>query len=139
MGLDGYYRRFVDGFSSIASPLTDQTQKKVKFEWLEACEKGFQELKDMFTSAPVLTLLEGNEGFVVYCNASRVALVCVLMQHENFIAYDSRKLKVHEKNYPTHDLELDAVVFSLKVWMNYLYGVHVYVFSDHKSLQYVCI
>ena len=72
MGLDGYFRRFVDGFSSIASPLTDQTQKKVKFEWLEACEKGFQELKDKFISARVLTLPEGNEGFVVYCDSSRV-------------------------------------------------------------------
>ena len=91
----------------------------------------------MFTSAPVLTLLEGNEGFVVYCNASRVGLVCVLMQHENFIAYDSRKLKVHEKNYPTYDLKLAAVVFALKIWRHYLYGVHVDVFTDHKSLQYV--
>ena len=75
----------------------------------------------------------------MYCDAPKVGLGCVLMQHGKVIAYASRQLKVHEKNYPTHDLELDAVVFSLKVWMNYLYGVHVYVFSDHKSLQYVCI
>nr|XP_019068167.1 uncharacterized protein LOC109119709 [Solanum lycopersicum] len=72
LGLAGYYRRFLDGFSSITSPLTSLTQKKVKFERSEVCEKGFQELKDKLTSAPILTLSEGNEGFVVYCYASRV-------------------------------------------------------------------
>ena len=79
LGLAGYYRRFVEGFSSIDSPLTALTQKKVKFEWSEACEKSFQELKDRLTYAPVLTLPEGTEGFVVYCDASRVGLHCVLM------------------------------------------------------------
>ena len=70
-------------------------------------------LKDMLTSALVLTLPEGTKDFVVYCDASRVGLRCVLMQHGKVIAYASRKLKVHERNYPTHDLELAAVVFSL--------------------------
>ena len=134
LGLAGYYRRFVEGFSSIASPLTALTQKKSKFEWSESCEKSFQLLKDKLTSAPVLTLPEGTEGFVVYCDASRVGLGCVLMQHGKVIAYVSRQLKVHEKNYPTHDLELAAVVFALKIWRHYLYGVHVDVFTDHKSL-----
>ncbi|KAH0720060.1 hypothetical protein KY284_005090 [Solanum tuberosum] len=137
LGLAGYYRRFVEGFSSIASPLTTLTQKKAKFVWLEACEKNFQELKDRLTSASVLTLPEGTNGFVVYCDASRVGLGCVLMQNGKVIAYASRQLKVHEKNYPTHDLELGAVVFALKIWRHYLYGVHVDVFTDHKSLQYV--
>ena len=73
----------------------------------------------------------------MYCDASHVGLGCVLMQHGKVIAYASRKLKTHEKNYPTHDLELVAFVFALKIWRHYLYGVHVDVFTDHKSLQYV--
>ncbi|KAH0761202.1 hypothetical protein KY290_017275 [Solanum tuberosum] len=112
LGLAGYYRRFVEGFSSISSPLTKLTQKTVKFQWSKACEKIFQELKKWLTTAPVLTLPE-------------------------VIAYTSRQLKVHEKNYSTHDLELAAIVFALKIWRHYLYGVHVHVFTDHKSLQYV--
>ncbi|KAH0651615.1 hypothetical protein KY284_031527 [Solanum tuberosum] len=137
LGLACYYRRFVEGFSSIASPLTALTQKKAKFVWLEACEKSFQELKDRLTSAPVLTLPKGTDGFVVYCDASRMGLGCVLMQNGKITAYASRQLKVHEKNYPTHDLELAVVVFALKIWRHYLYGVHVDVFTDHKSLQWL--
>ncbi|KAH0669442.1 hypothetical protein KY285_023604 [Solanum tuberosum] len=91
------------------------TQKKVKFVWSEACEKSFQELKDKLTSAPMLTLPKGTNGFVVYCDTSRVGLGCVLMQYGKVIAYASRQLKVHEKNYLTHDLELAAVVFALKI------------------------
>ena len=104
---------------------------------METCEKSFQELKDRLTSAPVLTLPKSGENYTVYCDASRVGLGCVLMQAGKVIAYASRQLKVHEKNYPTHDLELAAVVFALKLWRHYLYGVHVDVFTDHKSLQYV--
>ncbi|XP_070013395.1 uncharacterized mitochondrial protein AtMg00860-like [Nicotiana sylvestris] len=122
LGLVGYYRRFVEGFSSISSPLTRLTQKKVKFQWSDACEKSFEELKKRLTSAPVLTLPEGNEGFVVYCDASGVGLGCVLMHHGKVIAYASRQLKAHENNYPTHDLELAVVVFALKIWRHYLYG-----------------
>ena len=113
------------------------TQKSMKFEWLEAYKKSFQLLKDRLTSAPVLTLLEGTKGFVVYCDASRVGLGCVLMQLGKVIAYASRQLKVHERNYPTHDLELASVVFALKIWRHYSYGVHVDVFTNHKSLQYM--
>ena len=94
-------------------------------------------LKDRLTSAPVLTLSEGTKGFVMYCDASRVGLGCVIMQHGKVIAYASRKLKVHMRNYQAYDLELVAMVFALKIWSHYLYGVHVDVFTDHKSLQYV--
>ncbi|WMV09241.1 hypothetical protein MTR67_002626, partial [Solanum verrucosum] len=80
--LDGYYRRFIEGFSSISSPLTKLTQKIVKFQWSKASEKIFQELKKRLTTAPVLTLPEGTQGFVVYCDASRVGLGCVLMQND---------------------------------------------------------
>ena len=89
------------------------------------------------TTTAVLTLPEGSNGYVIYCDASRVVLVCVLMQRDKVISYASKKLKVHEKNYPTHDLELAAVVFALKIWRHYLYSVHVDVFTDRKSLQYV--
>ncbi|WMV37363.1 hypothetical protein MTR67_030748, partial [Solanum verrucosum] len=82
LGLAGYYRRFVKGFSSIASLLTKLTQKTVKFQWSEACEKSFQELKKRLITTPVLTLPEDTQGFVVYCDASRVGLGCVLMQNE---------------------------------------------------------
>ena len=104
LGLAGYYRRFVDGFSSISSPLTTFSQNKFKFEWSQACERSFQELKDNLTSAPVLTLPEDIKGFLVHCDASRVGLGCFLMQYGKMIAYASKQLKVHEKNYPTHDL-----------------------------------
>ncbi|WMV49923.1 hypothetical protein MTR67_043308 [Solanum verrucosum] len=82
LGLAGYYRRFVEGFSSIASPLTALTQKKAQFEWSEVCEKSFQELKDRLTSAPVLTLPEGTDGFVGYCDASRKSLQYVFSQKD---------------------------------------------------------
>ena len=111
LGLAGYYQRFVDVFACIESPLTTLTQKSKKFEWSEACERSFKILKDRLTSALVLTLPEGTKGFVVYYDASRVGLGCVLMQHEKVVAYVSRQLKVHERNYPTHDLELAAMVF----------------------------
>ncbi|XP_069152797.1 uncharacterized protein [Solanum lycopersicum] len=137
LGLAGYYRRFVEVFSSIASPLTALTKKKTKFEWTETCEKRFQELKDRLTLAPVLTLPKRGENCIVYCYASRVGLGCVLMKAGKVIAYASRQLKVHEKNYPTHDLELAAVVFALKMWRHYLYGVHMDVFTDHKSLKWL--
>ena len=103
----------MEGFASISSPLTTLTQNNVKFEWSESCEKCFQDLKDKLTSALVLTLPEGNQVFVVYCDASRVGLGCVLMHYSKVIAYASSQLKVHEKNYPTHNLELAVVVFSL--------------------------
>ncbi|XP_049369909.1 uncharacterized mitochondrial protein AtMg00860-like [Solanum verrucosum] len=95
LGLSGYYRIFVEGFSLIASPLTALTQKKVKSIWSEACEKIFQELKDRLTSAPVLILLEGTDSFVVYCDASRIGIGCVHMQNGKVIAYASRELKIH--------------------------------------------
>ena len=124
----------MDSFVSIASPLTTLTQKSKKFEWLEACERIFQILTDRLTFALMLTLPEGTKYFVVYCDASRVGLGCVLMQHVKVVAYYSRKLKVRDRNYLNYDLKLAAVVFALKIWRHYLYGVHVDVYIDHKSL-----
>ncbi|KAH0781380.1 hypothetical protein KY290_000978 [Solanum tuberosum] len=102
-----------------------------KFIWSKAYEKRFQGLKDSLTSAPVLTLPEVTDGLVVYCDASRIGLGYVLMQNGKVIAYASRHLMIHEKNYPTHDLELAAIFVSINIWRNYLYGVHLNVFTDH--------
>ncbi|WRX27650.1 Reverse transcriptase domain - like 10 [Theobroma cacao] len=137
LGLAGYYRRFVQGFFLIVAPLTHLTRKGVKFKWDDVCESRFQELKNWLTSTLVLTLLVSGKGFVVYSDASKLELGCVLMQDEKVVAYASRQLKKHEANYPTHDLELAAVVFALKIWRYYLYGEHCRIFTDHKSLKYL--
>ncbi|GKG24395.1 putative reverse transcriptase domain-containing protein, partial [Tanacetum coccineum] len=113
------------------------TQKKVKFEWGDKQEAAFQLLKQKLCSAPILALPEGSEDFIVYCDASKKGLGVVLMQREKVITYASRQLKIHEKNYTTHDLELGAVVFSLKLWRRYLYRTKCTVFTDHKSLQHI--
>ncbi|GJX41599.1 putative reverse transcriptase domain-containing protein [Tanacetum coccineum] len=132
-----YYRRFIEGFSKIAKPMTELTQKNQKFDWGEEQEEAFQLLKQKLCAAPILALPEGSEDFVVYCDASIKGLGAVLMQRMKVIAYASRQLKIHEKNYTTHDLELGAVVFALKIWRHYLYGTKCVVFTDHKSLQHI--
>ncbi|GKA30123.1 putative reverse transcriptase domain-containing protein, partial [Tanacetum coccineum] len=137
LGLAGYYRRFIEGFSKIAKSMTKLTQKGIKFDWGEKEENAFQLIKQKLCSAPILALPEGSEDFVVYCDASHKGLGVVLMQREKVIAYASRQLKVHEKNYTTHDLELGSVVFALKIWRHYLYGTRCTVFTDHKSLQHI--
>ncbi|GKD08733.1 putative reverse transcriptase domain-containing protein, partial [Tanacetum coccineum] len=137
LGLAGYYRRFIEGFSKIAKSMTKLTQKGIKFDLGEKEEKAFQLIKQKLCSAPILALPEGSEDFVVYCDASHKGLGAELMQREKVIAYASRQLKVHEKNYTTHDLELGSVVFALKIWRHYLYGTRCTVFTDHKSLQHI--
>nr|GEU45047.1 putative reverse transcriptase domain-containing protein [Tanacetum cinerariifolium] len=136
-GLAEYYRRFIEGFSKIARSMTKLTQKKVKFDWGDKQEEAFQIINRNLCSAPILALPEGSEDFVVYCDASIKGLGTMLMQREKVIAYGSRQLKVHEKNYTTHDLELGAVVFALKIWRHYMYRTKCTVFTDHKSLQHI--
>ncbi|GJZ54509.1 putative reverse transcriptase domain-containing protein [Tanacetum coccineum] len=136
-GLAGYYRRFIQGFSKIAKPLTKLTQKNKKYIWEKDQETAFQLLKQKLCEAPILALPEGNDDFFVYCYASLQGLGAVLMQKEKVIAYASRQLKPHEENYTTHDLELGAVIFALKIWRHYLYGTKCTVFTDHKSLQHI--
>ncbi|KAG8496934.1 hypothetical protein CXB51_008104 [Gossypium anomalum] len=130
LGLTGYYRRFVKGFSMIATPMTKLLQKDVKFKWSEKCQKSFDE-------APVLVQPESGKEFFIYSDASLLGLGCVLMQEGRVVAYASRQLKPHEKNYPNHDLELAALVFALKIWRHYLFGERCHVYSDHKSLKYL--
>ncbi|GJV38085.1 putative reverse transcriptase domain-containing protein [Tanacetum coccineum] len=119
---------------AIAKPLTELTQKNKKYIWGEDQESAFQLLKQKLSEAPILALPEGNNDFVVYCNASHQGLGAVLMQREKVIAYASRQLKPNEENYTTHDLELGTVVFALKIWRHYLYGTKCILFTDHKSL-----
>ncbi|KAA0031895.1 ty3-gypsy retrotransposon protein [Cucumis melo var. makuwa] len=136
LGLAGYYRRFVGNFSRIATPLTQLTRKGAPFVWSKACEDSFQNLKQKLVTAPVLTVPDGSGSFVIYSDASKKGLGCVLMQQGKVVAYASRQLKSHEQNYSTHDLELAAVVFALKIWRHYLYGEKIQIFTDHKSLKY---
>jgi len=123
VGLAGYYRRFIEGFSKIVAPLTQVTRKDQPFAWTDKCEESFQELKRRLTSTPILVIPDVGKPFEVYCDASHLGLDCVLMQEKKAVAYASRQLKVHERNYPTHDLELAAIVFTLKIWRHYLNGV----------------
>ncbi|KAJ8761702.1 hypothetical protein K2173_004478 [Erythroxylum novogranatense] len=137
LGLAGYYRRFVEGFSMIAAPMTKLLRKNQKFLWSDECQKSFEELKHRLTSAPILVLPSRDEGYTVYNDASRKGLGCVLMQGDRVITYASRQLKPYELNYPTHDLELATVIFALKIWRHYLYDVQTKIFTDHKSLKYL--
>ncbi|GJW40188.1 putative reverse transcriptase domain-containing protein [Tanacetum coccineum] len=127
----------IHGFSKIGKPLTKLTQKSVKYDWEEKEEAAFQLLKQKLYSAPILALPKGSKNFMVYCDASHKGLGVLLMQKGKVIAYASRQLKIHEKNYMTHDLELRAVVFALKIWRHYLYGTKCFVFTDHKSIQHI--
>ncbi|GJY75094.1 putative reverse transcriptase domain-containing protein [Tanacetum coccineum] len=109
LGLDGYYRS----------------------------KRAFQTLKDKLCNAPILALPDGPKDFVVYCDASGLGLGGMLIQRGNVITYASRQLKIHEKNYTTHDLELGAFLFALKIWRHYLYGTNSVIYTDHKSLQHI--
>ena len=133
VGLASYYRRFVKGFSSVASQLTNFTKQSVPFVWSDEYEESFQKLKTLLTTVPILTLPVEGKNFIVYFDASYSGLGAVLMQEKNVSAYASRRLKVHEHNYPTHDLELAAVVFALKQWRHYLYGLNV------KSIRIIVV
>jgi hypothetical protein len=135
LGLAGYYRRFIEGFSKIVKPLTSLLEKCKEFKWDEACQKCFKELKERLTTAPVLIMPNIHKGFDVYCDASHLRLGCVLMQEGKVIAYASRQLRKHEKNYPMHDLKLAVVVHALKIWRHYMIGNKCKIFTDHKSLK----
>ncbi|GKE44123.1 putative reverse transcriptase domain-containing protein [Tanacetum coccineum] len=134
LGLAGYYRRIIKNFSKIAKSLTILTQKCKTFNWGEEQELSFHTLKDTLCNAPVLALPDRQKDSVVYCDASGIGLGCVLMQRGKVIAYASRQLKIQEKNYTTHDLELGAVVFALKILRHCLYGTKSVIYTNHKSL-----
>ena len=137
LGLIGYYRRFVKRFSMIVALMTRLLQKNVRFELSEKCQASFLKLKALLIKAPVLTQPTYGKEYVIFSDASLSGLGCVLMQEGKVVAYASRQLKPHEKNYPTYDLELVAIVFALKIWRHYLYGEKCLIYTDHKSLKYL--
>src|SRR4051812_23776036 len=137
LGHASYCRRFVENFSKIARPLTNLLHKGVKFEWTEKCQESFEALKAKLTSPPVLAPPDTQKDFVIYCDASRQGLGCVLMQERKVIAYGSRQLRAHKDKYPTHDLELAAVIYALKLWRHYLLGNRCEIYIDHQSLKYL--
>ena len=116
LGLPGYYRRFEQGFLVIAFSLTRLLWKGVKFEWDDKCQSSFERLKEILIEAPVLIQPTSGRDYTIYSDASRIGLGCLLMQDRKVLVYSSKQLKPHEQNYPTHDLELVAVVFALKIW-----------------------
>jgi hypothetical protein len=116
--------------------MTKLLRKDVPFEWTEKYEKSFQEIKTKLTTTPVLAVPENGKDYTVYCNASKNELGCVLIQDKKVIAYGSRQLKPHEVNYPTHDLDLAAVMCALTSWRHFLYGPKCELYTDHRSLKY---
>jgi hypothetical protein len=137
LGLAGYYRCFIPDFSRITKPMMELLKKGVKFVWDEDCEKAFHNLREHLTTTPVLAQPDNTKPFDVYCDAFGMGLGCVLMQDNRVIVYASRALRPHEKNYPTYDFELAAVIHALKIWRHYLMGTHCNIYTDQKSLKYI--
>jgi hypothetical protein len=137
LGLAGYYSWFIKDFYKIAKPMMKLLEKNKDFEWTVFCQASFEELRKHLTSAPVLVLLDLTKKFDIHFDASRRWLGCVLMQEGQVVCYASRQLRKHEENYPTHDLELAAMVHTLKIWRHYLIGHRCEIYSDHKSLKYI--
>jgi hypothetical protein len=137
LGLAGYYCRFIPDFSKIVKPITGLLKNDTKFDWSSKCNEAFDQLKVLLTTAPVLAQPDIEKPFNVYCDVSDSGLGCVLMLEGRVVAYASRQLRQHEEHYPTHDLELAAVVHALKIWRHYLLGNICHVYTDHKSLKYI--
>jgi hypothetical protein len=117
--------------------MTELLEKSKTFEWTPRCEASFQELKKRLIMAPVLTMPDMEKPFSIYCDASGQGLGCVLMQDDHVVAYASRQLRKHEEKYPTHDLELAAIVHALKIWRHYIIDKRCEVYSDDKSLKHI--
>jgi hypothetical protein len=137
LGLANYYRRFIEGFSKIAKPMTSLLEKGKEFNCDWKFQDSFNQLKLRLMSPLVLIMLDQQKGFDIYCDACGQGLRCVLMQEGHVIAYMSRQLRKHELNYPTHELELAVIVHALKIWRHYIMGTKCQVYTDHKSLKYI--
>jgi hypothetical protein len=117
--------------------MTEMLAKGNTFEWTPGRETSFQELKKRLTTTPVLIMPDMEKLFSIYCDAFGQGLGCVFMEDGHVVAYASRQLRKHEERYPTHDLDLAAVVHALKIWRHYIIGKRCKVYSDHKSLKYI--
>jgi hypothetical protein len=137
MGLAGYYRRFIKGFSKIGCLITALQKKGTKFFWMSKCEEIFQELKNLLTHALVLNIADSDDDFLVCTNACKEGIRRVLMQEGHVICYTFWKLNEHEINYVTHDLELVSIVHALKMWRHYLLGRRFVLMTDHCGLRHL--
>ena len=137
MGLARYYKRFIEGFSKVAHSITSLQKKGIKFEWTPRCEESFQQLKNILTSVPILKVVDPEKYFVVCIDACGQGIGGFLMQDNHVICYESRKLKDHEKNYATNDMELATIVHALKMWRHYLMGRIFELRIDHCGLKYL--
>jgi hypothetical protein len=137
MGLVGYYKIFIEGLSKMSHPITYLQKKGIKFEWKNECEGNFNLLKELLTSASILNIVDPNEIIVICTDACKEALGGVLPQNGHVISYESRKLKEHERNYATHELDLDSIVHALKMWRNYLMGKRFELRTKHSGLKYI--
>jgi hypothetical protein len=137
LGLAGYYRRFIPNFSKITKPITKLLKKGNMYLWSEAYDEAFKHLKKLLTTSPVLAQPDTTKPFDVYYDASGTGLGGVLMQEGRVLSYSSRQLRRNEEHYPTHNLELAAVVMALRTWRHSLLGNVVHIYIDHKSLKYI--
>ena len=131
MGITGYYRKFIEGFSKIAYSITSLQKKGKK------CEESFNKLKHLLTTAAILKIADPFKDFVICTDACNEGLGGVLLQDNNVVGYESRKLKDHGKNYVTHDLELATIIHALKMWRHYLIGRNFLLMSDNINLKYL--
>jgi len=134
MGLAGYYRRFVEGFSRVVYPITSLQKKGRAFRWTRECQKSFEQLKHLLTNAPILSIANPSKDYVVCTDVSKEGVGGMLMQEGKVIAYKSMKLKEHEHKYSIYDLELAAIIHALKMWRHYLIGRIFLLLTDHHSL-----
>jgi hypothetical protein len=137
MGLPGYYKRFIARFLRISHPITSLQSKGVTFLWTSECEKSFQHLKKLLTNVPIMRIVDPNEYFVDCTEACKEGLGGVLSQNGFVVCFEYRKLKEHEWLYATHDLELEAIVHTLKKWRHYLMGKIFELRIDHNGLKYL--
>jgi hypothetical protein len=133
-----YYHHFIQDLSKIAKPMTRLLEKNKEFKWTKEFQNNFKVLKKRLTTTPILILPKITNTFDIYCDASRQGSECVLMQEELVVSHVSKQLRKHEENYPTHDLELAAVVHALKIWRYYPIGHRCeMIYNDHKSRKYI--
>jgi hypothetical protein len=137
MGLVGYYRCFVEGFSKIKNPITKLQKKNNKIVWLEKCTEAFHKIKELLTTSSILKVSYMDKEFLVCTDASKEGLGGVLMQEGRVITYISRKLRRHEENYATHDLELLVFIYALRVWRHYLIRQKFELRTNHSGLQHI--
>ena len=137
MGITSYYRKFIEIFSKSANPITSLQKKGKKFVWDQKREESLNKLKGLLTTTPILRIADPDKDFIVCTDACNEGLGGVLTQEGHVIAYESRKLKTHENNYVTYDLELDAIIHVLKLWHYHLIGKGFLLMSDNISLKYI--